>query len=217
MLENYSPPNNPYLNIIYQDDDILVLNKPSGLLTVPGKGAHLSDCLETRAQNEFEGARTVHRLDMDTSGLIVMGLTKYAHRHLSLQFQNRNVGKSYIARVYGKIEKDEGLVDLPLICDWPNRPKQMVDFENGKASQTKWQVIKRGEKETLLLLTPLTGRSHQLRVHLMSINHPILGDRFYAHAEALNMHDRLCLHSKSLTVMQPTKKEKMTFNCEADF
>lgn len=217
MIENYSPPLIPYLDVIYDDDDILILNKQSGLLTVPGKGPKLSDCLEKRAQEEFPGALIVHRLDMDTSGLIVLGLNKFSHRHLSLQFQNRNVDKTYVARVYGLMTEDDGLIDLPLICDWPNRPKQMVDHEKGKPSQTKWQVTDRLENETRLKLTPLTGRSHQLRVHLMSLDHPILGDRFYAHEKALKTSDRLCLHSAQLTVMHPIRKEKMTFECPSPF
>lgn len=217
MIENYTPPMDPYIDVVYQDDDLLILNKPSGLLTVPGKGEHLADCLEKRAQDKFPGALIVHRLDMDTSGLIVLGLNKFAHRHLSLQFQNRNVDKEYIARVFGEVNDDEGFIDLPLICDWPNRPKQMVDLEKGKPSQTNWKVLERCENETRLLLTPLTGRSHQLRVHLMTIDHPILGDRFYAHDQALNMSDRLCLHATSLTVMQPIAKEKMTFTLPAPF
>lgn len=217
MLYNYHPPSEPYLDIIYRDDDILVLNKPSGLLSVPGKGEHLADCLESRAKQRFPSALTVHRLDMDTSGLMVMGLNKFAHRHLSLQFQNRNVDKTYVARVYGIFEKESGMIDLPLICDWPNRPKQMVDFENGKSSQTKWQVIKQSENETLVRLTPLTGRSHQLRVHLNELGHPILGDRFYAHNEALAMSDRLCLHATAITVMQPIEKIKMTFEMPSPF
>lgn len=217
MIENYTPPLLPFLEVVYSDDDILVLNKQSGLLCVPGKGAHLSDCLERRAKEKFSSALTVHRLDMDTSGLMVMGLNKYSHRHLSLQFQNRNVDKTYIARVFGSVKEDEGLIDLPLICDWPNRPKQMVDHEKGKPSQTRWKVLQRSGNETLLLLTPLTGRSHQLRVHLLNIGHPILGDRFYAHDEALKMSDRLCLHSKSLTIMQPQQKVKLTFDCHIPF
>tara|TARA_R110002096_G_scaffold436096_2_gene667502 strand:- start:89178 stop:89831 length:654 start_codon:yes stop_codon:yes gene_type:complete len=217
MLYNYHPPLDPYLDIIYCDDDILILNKPSGLLSVPGKGEHLADCLESRAKQSFPSALTVHRLDMDTSGLMVMGLNKFAHRHLSLQFQNRNVDKTYVARVYGIFDKEDGMVDLPLICDWPNRPKQMVDFENGKPSQTKWRVIKRNENETLVQLTPLTGRSHQLRVHMNELGHPILGDRFYAHDEALTMSDRLCLHSTAITVMQPIEKIKLTFEASAPF
>ena len=174
MIENYCPATNPFLDVIYDDDEILVLNKPSGLLSVPGKSPELSDCLEKRARDMFGNALTVHRLDMDTSGLIIMGLTKFAHRHLSLQFQNRNVGKTYSARVFGRLEQDEGLIDLPLICDWPNRPKQMVDFEKGKPSQTEWRVTKRLEKETRLKLIPHTGRSHQLRVHLRELGYPIL-------------------------------------------
>ncbi len=201
----------PYLDVVYNDDDILILNKPSGLLSVPGKGEALEDCLEKRAREKFPGALTVHRLDMDTSGLIVMGLNKYAHRHLSLQFQNRNVDKRYIAIVYGKVAGEEGSIDMPLICDWPNRPKQMIDYERGKPSQTKWRVLTRGENETRLLLIPITGRSHQLRVHLKEIGHPILGDRFYAHSKALELSDHLCLHSKAITIMHPVRKEKMTF------
>lgn len=217
MIENYSPSINPYLNVIYGDDDILILNKQSGLLTVPGKSPALADCLEKRAQEKYPSALIVHRLDMDTSGLIVMGLNKFSHRHLSLQFQNRNVDKTYIARVYGLMKEESGLIDLPLICDWPNRPKQMVDHEKGKPSQTEWHVIERLKNETRLKLIPLTGRSHQLRVHLMSLDHPILGDRFYAHEDALKMSGRLCLHSTQLTVMHPVQKEKMTFECPSPF
>ena len=217
MLDYYDPPTNPYLDIVYYDDDILVLNKQPGLLTVPGKGEHLSDCLEKRARKNFPQALIVHRLDMDTSGLIVMGLNKYSHRHISLQFQNRNVDKTYVARVFGRIMEESGLIDLPLICDSPNRPKQMVDHENGKPSQTKWTVINRDVDETRLKLIPLTGRSHQLRVHLKELGYPILGDRFYAHEAALHMSPRLCLHSEKLTIMHPIRKEKMTFECPSHF
>lgn len=217
MLYNYRPPSDPYLDVIYRDDDILIINKQSGLLSVPGKGEHLADCLESRAQEKIPGALIVHRLDMDTSGVMVMGLNKFAHRHLSLQFQNRNVDKTYVARVYGTLKEDTGMIDLPLICDWPNRPKQMVDLENGKSSQTQWQVLKRNKNETLVQLTPLTGRSHQLRVHMNEMGHPILGDRFYAHDEALAMSDRLCLHATVITVMQPIKKVKLTFEVPAPF
>lgn len=217
MIENYTPPIEPYLDVIYVDDDILVLNKQPGLLTVPGKGTHLSDCLEKRAQEKFSDALIVHRLDMDTSGLIVLGRGPFNHRHLSLQFQNRNVDKSYIALVYGEMNENSGQIDLPLICDWPNRPKQMVDFENGKQSHTKWQVLEHKDNQTRVLLTPLTGRSHQLRVHMKEIDHPILGDRFYAHDKALQMKDRLCLHATSIRIMHPVKKEKVTFECPAQF
>ncbi|MDC0111361.1 MAG: RluA family pseudouridine synthase [Emcibacteraceae bacterium] len=217
MLFKYQPPKDPYLDIVYYDDDILILNKPSGLLSVPGKGQHLSDCLERRAQKSFPNALTVHRLDMDTSGLMVMGLNKFAHRHLSLQFQNRNVGKTYFAWVYGNLKKEEGMIDLPIICDWDNRPKQMVHFKNGKPSQTRWHVIKKNKNKTLVRLTPITGRTHQLRVHMNELGHPILGDRFYAHDEALNMSYRLCLHATEITVMQPIKKTKITFKAPVPF
>ncbi len=210
-LKDYNPPKEPYLDIIFQDNDILVLNKQAGLLTVPGKGDHLADCLENRAKDIVPTALTVHRLDMDTSGLIIMGLNKFAHRHLSLQFQNRNVAKEYVALVFGITEENSGEIDLPLICDWPNRPKQKVDHEIGKPSQTKWHVIERYKDNTLLSLTPITGRSHQLRVHMNEIGHSILGDRFYASEKVAKMSKRLCLHSKKLTIMHPVQKKMMTF------
>lgn len=213
----YCPPSDPYLNIIYQDDEILILDKPSGLLTVPGKDLRHADCLESRACEKFPGAKTVHRLDMDTSGLIVIGLNKMAHRHLSLQFQNRNVVKAYEALVHGSMKEKSGKIDLPLICDWPNRPKQMVDHERGKKSLTEWHLIEHQQKISRVHLIPHTGRSHQLRVHLMSIGHPILGDRFYSTDEIYQMHNRLCLHSKKLTIMHPVIKEKMTFESKVPF
>jgi tRNA pseudouridine32 synthase/23S rRNA pseudouridine746 synthase len=217
MILKYNPPLNPYINIIYSDEDIIVLNKPAGLLSVPGRDPKHKDSLMVRVQEKFNTALIVHRLDMDTSGLIIMALHKEAHRHLSIQFQDRKVHKEYIARVYGDPDQNEGLIDLPLICDWPNRPKQMVDFDFGKPSQTKWQVIKKQELETRLLLTPTSGRSHQLRVHLQNINHPILGDRFYAHEKALEMSERLCLHATSLTVMHPKTLDIMSFKSEPEF
>jgi len=217
MIENYNPSQNPFLDIIYQDEDILVLNKPAGLLSVPGREPKHNDSLQSRTQEKFKEALTVHRLDMDTSGIIIMAIGKEVHRNLSQQFQNRKVKKSYIARVYGNLEQDEGFIDLPLICDWPNRPKQIVDFEVGKPSQTKWAVLDRLENETRLRLTPLTGRSHQLRVHLQHIGHPILGDRFYAHPDALKMSDRLYLHSMSLTLEHPKSLKEMTFSVDTPF
>lgn len=216
-LKHYNPPTDPYLDVVFQDDDILVLNKQAGLLSVPGKGEHLTDCLENRAKNAFAGALTVHRLDMDTSGLIVMGLNKFSHRHLSLQFQNRNVDKEYIALVYGQVKKQSGEIDLPLICDWPNRPKQMVDHKNGKPSITKWQVLEQYYDRALLLLTPVTGRSHQLRVHMKELGHPIIGDRFYASSDIVKMSRRLCLHSRKIRVMHPVLKEKITFEHDLTF
>ena len=211
-LETYTPPLEPYLDVVHQDDHILVLNKPSGLLTVPGKHAHLQDCLEYRAREAFATATCIHRLDMDTSGLLVMALTPEAHAHIGRQFEKRQTEKSYIARVYGRIEQDEGVVDLPLRCDWPNRPKQMVDHMDGRPALTHWQVLDRGTEESRLLLRPKTGRSHQLRVHMMSLGHPILGDPFYAHETAKAMGERLQLHAERLAFVHPGNKERVRFH-----
>ena len=140
-LLHYAPPLDPYLTILYQDEDILVLDKPAELLTVPGKALEHRDSLQIRVQRVFPTATIVHRLDMATSGILIMALNKPAHVNLSRQFENRLTSKTYFARVFGHVERDSGKIDLPLICDWPNRPKQMVDHEHGKPSQTHWQVI----------------------------------------------------------------------------
>lgn len=203
--------------MLYQDDDLLVVDKPSGLLSVPGKAAEHSDCLETRAQETYPQCRIVHRLDMDTSGILVLAMNAKAHRHLGLQFERRHIKKTYVARVWGNVGGDSGTVDLPLICDWPNRPRQMVDHERGKPSQTDWQVLERDSTITRLKLTPITGRSHQLRVHLLSLGHPILGDNIYAHQEALDASDRLQLHAQRLTLFHPTGGKTCEFNSECPF
>lgn len=213
----YAPPTEPYLTVLHQDDDILVLDKPSGLLTVPGKAAEHSDCLEKRAQEQFETARIVHRLDMDTSGVVIMAMNAAAHRHLGLQFERRHTKKTYIANVYGVMEDECGTVDLPLRCDWPNRPKQMVDFDEGRKATTYWKILSRSEKHTRVELTPITGRSHQLRVHMLALGHPILGDRFYAQGDALEMADRLCLHAQDLTIFHPNGGETMSFHAPCPF
>ena len=216
-LLHYNPPVTPYLNILYQDEDFIVLNKPSGLLSVPGKAPHHKDSLQLRVQRVFPSATIVHRLDMATSGILVMALNKASHVAISKQFELRQTSKSYLARVYGQVEQQEGKVDLPLICDWPNRPKQMVDHERGKKALTHWQVLSRSEEETLMKLTPVTGRSHQLRVHMLSLGHPILGDRLYAHPKALAKADRLQLHAEQLGFTHPVSQEPMNFHCPAPF
>ncbi len=213
----YNPPLEPHLTVLHQDDDLLVIDKPSGLLSVPGKGLEHADCLEARAQEKFPTCRIVHRLDMDTSGVMVLAMNPKAHRHIGLQFERRHTKKSYIARVWGIMEKDAGEIDLPLICDWPNRPKQMVDHERGKPSQTTYEVLERQENATRVLLTPRTGRSHQLRVHLLSLGHPILGDNLYAHPRALAASDRLQLHAQSLTLFHPTGGATLTFESTCSF
>ncbi|MDT0603144.1 bifunctional tRNA pseudouridine(32) synthase/23S rRNA pseudouridine(746) synthase RluA [Thalassotalea castellviae] len=207
----------PYLDIVYQDDDIVVLNKPSGLLTVPGRLAEHKDCLQNRVQTILPTATIVHRLDMATSGIILMALNKPAHVEISRQFEKRQTQKSYIARVYGKVENQTGSVDQPLICDWPNRPKQKVDHQHGKKSLTHYRVLSYQENSTLVELTPVTGRSHQLRVHMLSLGHPILGDRLYAHDKALTISPRLQLHAQWLTIMHPVTKQTITFNATCPF
>ena len=213
----YTPPSFTSLPILHQDDDLLVLTKPSGLLTVPGKAEEHYDCLESRVQQKFPKARIVHRLDMDTSGIIVMALNANAHRHLGLQFEKRLTKKTYIARVWGVITGDEGEVDLPLCCDWPNRPKQMVDHKLGRKALTKWRVLNREDKITRVELTPVTGRSHQLRIHMLELGHPILGDNLYAHEQAYQAADRLQLHSYSLEFRHPTGGKYYTFVSDPEF
>ena len=217
MLLNYNPPMTPYLSIVYQDDDLLIVNKPSGLLTVPGKDPKHADCLIARINRVFPTAKIVHRLDMATSGIICLAMHKEAHRNLSIQFQDRKTAKRYIARVFGKLEQETGSVDLPLICDWPNRPKQMVDHDNGKPSLTHFKVLEYEQNATRVELTPITGRSHQLRVHMLSLGHPILGDKLYAHPEAFAMSPRLQLHAEMLTLAHPASGETLIFEAAPEF
>ncbi|MDP2561288.1 RluA family pseudouridine synthase [Psychrobium sp. 1_MG-2023] len=213
----YNPPVSPWLDIIYQDDDIAVLNKPSGLLSVPGRQLIHRDSLTLRLMRVLPTALVVHRLDMDTSGLMLFALNKAAQSHISRQFQQRTTEKKYLARVLGHPEQSSGSVDLPLICDWPNRPLQMVDHENGKPSLTHWQILSKEENSTLVELTPVTGRSHQLRVHMQQIGHPILGDDFYGRPDALPMSPRLDLHALTLTIEHPSTEERITFTAPSPF
>ena len=213
----YAPPMEPFLSVLHADDELIVLDKPSGLLSVPGKSREHSDCIESRAQRTYPDARIVHRLDMDTSGVMVLAMNAKAHRHLGLQFERRKTGKTYIAEIWGHLAEETGEVDLPLVCDWPNRPKQIVSFENGKPAQTRWQVLERGARTTRVRLFPHTGRSHQLRVHMLSLGHPIIGDRFYSDGEALNASGRLALHAESLELHHPTGGERVTFYADCPF
>jgi tRNA pseudouridine32 synthase/23S rRNA pseudouridine746 synthase len=214
---NYNPPTKPYLDIVYQDNDLVLLNKPSGLLSVPGKALEHADCLQARVQRVFPSATVVHRLDMATSGLMLMALNKPAHRHISKQFELRQTHKTYQAIVFDIVKEDSGEITLPLICDWPNRPKQMVDFERGKKAFTKWQVLERYHNTTRVELSPVTGRSHQLRVHMLSMQHPIIGDRLYAHTEALALADRLHLHAMTLRFKHPVSEENLHFHSPVPF
>ena len=217
-MEPYNPPTDPWLHILYQDQHIMVVNKPSGLLSVPGRAPEYKDSVMSRIQADYPTAESVHRLDMATSGVIAVALTKAAERELKRQFREREPKKSYLARVWGHMAQDEGVIDLPLICDWPNRPKQKVCFETGKAAQTEYQVLSRdADGTTRVKLMPITGRSHQLRVHLLALGHPILGDGFYAHPDAKALAPRLLLHAQELAITHPEFNTPMHFRCEADF
>jgi tRNA pseudouridine32 synthase/23S rRNA pseudouridine746 synthase len=216
-LLNYSPPLNPQFDIVYKDDDLIVFNKPSGLLTVPGKALEHKDSLQTRAQRVWPTASIVHRLDMATSGLLIMALHKESHRHISKQFELRQVQKIYYARVLGVPAHSQGDVDLPLICDWPNRPKQMVDHERGKPAFTHWELIEHNNTSSLIKLTPSTGRSHQLRVHMLALGHAILGDKLYACEQGKAMSERLCLHAQSIEFLHPITNCRLQFDVPFDF
>ncbi len=214
-MSDYCPPDAP-LEILHHDHELLLVDKPAGLLSVPGKGEHLSDCLLARIQSVFPDALLVHRLDRDTSGVMVFAMTRHAQRHLGLQFEKRQVKKTYVARVWGNMAERAGTIDLPLIVDWPNRPRQMVDHENGKPALTEWRVLRHEENATRVRLFPRTGRSHQLRVHMLAIGHPILGDPFYATGEA-RAAPRLMLHAESLRLRHPDGGKGMTFKARCGF
>ena len=216
-LFNYQPPTEPYLEILYQDEALLILNKPSGLLTVPGKAAEHQDCLERRVQRVYPAARIVHRLDMSTSGIVVMALGLEAQRHLNRQFELRQTEKHYVARLEGQLSASQGAVELPLICDWPNRPKQMVCFSRGKRALTHFQVIAHESDATRVKLIPVTGRSHQLRVHMQWLGHPILGDKFYASPKGVSAADRLQLHAEYLAIYHPTSGKMLKFYAKSPF
>ncbi len=213
----YNPPTEPWLDIVYQDEDIIAVNKPSGLLTNPGRDPAHHDSTWSRIKALHKDAELVHRLDMSTSGLIVFGKHKAAECHLKAQFRERVTHKLYYARVWGQVKLDMGRIDLPLICDWPHRPKQKVCFEHGKPSVTDYEVIKREKKTTLVRLLPITGRSHQLRVHLLSLEHPIVGDDFYAHTQARNYSPRLQLHAGELCILHPRTNTPMHLSTPCDF
>lgn len=215
MSTDYNPPQDP-LRILHEDQALLVVDKPSGLLSVPGKGSHLADCLIARVQAAFPDALLVHRLDRDTSGVMVFALTPHAQRHLGLQFEKRQTKKTYVAIVSGHVSERTGVVDLPLIVDWPNRPLQMVDFENGKQAITEWRMARTEGTNTRMRLYPKTGRSHQLRVHMKEIGHPILGDPFYASGAALDA-PRLMLHAEELRLRHPEGGKGMRFRAPAPF
>ena len=205
------------IRILYADADLLLVRKPDLLLSIPGRHPLNKDCLISRLQQRYPSASIVHRLDLDTSGVMVIPLNREAHAHISRQFQERRVQKSYHAIVYGSVAADRGEIDLPIACDWANRPRQRICHEHGKHALTRYEVLERMADRTRLLLRPVTGRSHQLRIHLRELGHPILGCDLYAHPEALAMADRLLLHASRLAFEHPVSGTWLAGECPPDF
>ena len=214
-------------DLIFEDSALLVFNKPSGLLSVPGKGPEKADCLRTRVQQVYPEALTVHRLDMSTSGILLMARSAELHRHLSIAFANREVEKRYIAVVDGQVAGNAPdspdyawqLIDRPIATDWINRPLQKIDALEGKASQTRYKVLSydAATDTTRLELAPVTGRTHQLRVHMQSIGHSILGDHLYASPEMQAKSTRLMLHASELHLAHPVTDKPLAFQCDCPF
>lgn len=202
---DYRPPPDDGLAVLACDEALIAVDKSAGLLTVPGRGEHLQDCLLHRVQARHAAARLVHRLDLPTSGIVVFALTAEAQRALARAFEQRLADKRYVAVVAGVMPQPQGEIDLPLACDWPNRPRHVVDPLHGRRALTRYRVLNADEARgtTRVALQPLTGRTHQLRVHLQAIGHPILGDGLYAHAAARDAAPRLLLHATRLALPHP--------------
>jgi tRNA pseudouridine32 synthase/23S rRNA pseudouridine746 synthase len=205
------------VRIIFQDEHLLVLDKPSGLLAVPGRGPDLQDCLSARVQREFPEARVVHRLDRDTSGLLVMAMSVEAQRNLGDQFAARSVTKCYIAVVFGRPGSETGTIDLPMRKDFDHPPRHMIDLDSGRPATTHWRLLVREPTSSRLKVEPVTGRSHQIRLHLATVGHPILGDKLYAHAEALALAPRLLLHAESLSLTHPATGGRIEWRIPCPF
>ena len=217
-LIEYNPPQEPWLDLVYRDDYIAVVNKPSGLLSVPGNQPQYYDSAMSRVKEKYGFCEPAHRLDMATSGILLFALSKAADRELKRQFREREPKKYYQALVWGHVEQDNGVVELPLICDWENRPRQKICFERGKRAVTFYDVLQRYPNNTTRVkLMPITGRSHQLRLHMLALGHPILGDKFYAHPQAKVLSPRLCLHAESLQIQHPITGEMMEFTAPVGF
>jgi tRNA pseudouridine32 synthase / 23S rRNA pseudouridine746 synthase len=207
------------LSVLYADTAMVVVDKPAGLLSVPGRGADKADCMVARVQVRYPDALTVHRLDMATSGLLVFGRGEAAQRALSQAFETRRVHKQYVAVVAGALQGDSGEISFPLIADWPRRPLQKIDPVHGKPSLTHWQLISRdpAAQTSRLLLTPITGRTHQLRVHLLGLGHPLLGDALYAPPEVQAAAPRLLLHASQLSLPHPQTGDRVLLDCAPPF
>lgn len=207
--------------IVHLDPHLLVADKPAGLPSVPGRTPELQDCTASRVQALHADALVVHRLDMATSGLLLFARGQQAQRVLNRAFERRQIEKTYVAVVRGRPPQARGSIDLPLIADWPRRPRQMVDHQRGKPSLTHWELVEpqglQGQDCTRVQLRPVTGRSHQLRVHLAAIGHPILGDDLYADEDTCARSSRLLLHATALTFPHPGTGETVNFHSAAPF
>ncbi|WP_301098369.1 bifunctional tRNA pseudouridine(32) synthase/23S rRNA pseudouridine(746) synthase RluA [Otariodibacter sp.] len=220
-LIEYTPPTTPWLDEIYRDNHILVINKPSGLLSVPGNRPEYQDSAMTRIKQKYGFTEPAHRLDMATSGILLFALSKQAEKELKRQFREREPKKFYQAIVWGRLGNhvgEAGQISFPLICDWENRPRQKICFERGKQAVTFYEILAHYPNNTTRVkLTPYTGRSHQLRVHCLALGHPILGDKFYANPLAKSLAPRLYLHAQSLTITHPITGKPMTFESKPEF
>lgn len=203
--------------IVHVDDRLIVLDKPSGLLAVPGRGPDLQDCLASRVQAAWPTARVVHRLDRDTSGLMIMALDADAQRGLGRQFENRAVSKIYECIVRGTPGQDEGFVDLPIARDPARPPRYRIDRDSGRPAQTRWRIARRLAESCRLEVAPITGRSHQIRLHLATLGHPILGDPLYGDGESERRSTRLLLHATSLTIAHPTDGRQIAWRSQPPF
>ncbi len=210
----YAPPKGP-LSIIAETEDYVLVDKPAGLLSVPGKSE--PDCLEARIHSYCQDALTIHRLDMATSGLMIFAKSKHAQRHLGLQFENRQILKTYMADIAGRPAAQSGRINLPIWTDWPHRPRQMIDFEKGRRAVTDWVVTDTKTEKTRISLHPVTGRSHQLRLHMLCLGHPIIGDQLYASDEVFQQSQRLHLHACSLKFREPTGGSWVEFKSPCPF
>ena len=211
---DYFPPDTP-LQFLHEDAQLIVMDKPAGLLSVPGKLEGRQDCLLTRLQAARWDALLVHRLDCDTSGVIIFARTRQAQGFLGQEFEYRRAHKTYVARLHGVLAEDQGTIDLPLGSDWDYRPRQKVT-PDGRPARTDWQVVDRSDIETRVRLTPHTGRSHQLRVHMLALGHPIIGDQIYA-PETSRQYPRLMLHAETLSLHHPASGERVSFAAAAPF
>jgi tRNA pseudouridine32 synthase/23S rRNA pseudouridine746 synthase len=211
---HYVPPADNGLELIYSDESLLVANKPAGLLSVPGRGADKQDCLSARIRRGFPDALVVHRLDMATSGLMIFARGLQMQRRLSELFRDRFVTKRYVAVVAGTVQAATGEVNLPIAADWPNRPLRRIDAMTGKPSLTHYRVLAQHADTTRVELTPVTGRTHQLRVHMAAIGHPILGDALYGDPASA---PRLLLHALSLDLPHPSGNSPLNFECPPSF